>query len=150
MMERSDTEVTKKDTNPKDAIGVSKTPVSTIPSQFIMGTGLAMMEGAIKYRRHNYRVAGIRYSVYYDALMRHMMAWWEGEDIDPDSGLSHLYKASACIAIMVDAMHSGIGNDDRPPKMESWIPGMNDLASQLLGRYPEGEEPYTEKNSRTE
>lgn len=148
-MERSGTGVTKKDTNPKDAIGIAKCPVSTVPSQFIMGTGLAMMEGHLKYGGHNFRVAGVKYSVYYNALFRHMMAWWEGEEVDPDSGLSHLYKASACIAILVDAMHSSIGADDRPPKAAPWISKMNELASQLLDRYPDGEEPYTEKSRKT-
>ena len=35
---------------------------------------------------------------YYDALMRHIAAWWDGEWLDPESGLPHLAHAAACIA----------------------------------------------------
>lgn len=141
----------KKDTNPKDSVGIRKAPMSTVPTRFVLGVGLAMMEGARKYGRHNYRVAGIRLSVYYDAFMRHMMAWYEGEDIDPDSGLSHLYKAGACLAIIDDALANGMCTDDRPPKMKNvkWVKGMNDLAGVVIEKYPECVEPYTELKTAT-
>ena len=73
-----------KPTNPKDALGVRKVPFSTISAPVIAELGVAMLEGAMKYGRHNYRVIGVRGSVYYDAVMRHMFSWWEGENIDPD------------------------------------------------------------------
>ena len=52
-------------------------------------------EGARKYGRHNYRVIGVRGSVYYDATLRHVTAWWEGEDLDPERGINHISKAIA-------------------------------------------------------
>lgn len=137
--------LTSKDTNPKDAVGIKKAPMSTVPTRFVLGVGLAMMEGARKYGRHNYRIAGIRSSVYYDAFMRHMMSWYEGEDIDPDSGLSHLYKAGACLAILDDAMANEMCNDDRPPRMKNveWVKDMNKLAGVIIEKYPESLPPYT-------
>src|SRR5258705_4867467 len=104
-----------KDSNPKDAIGTRKVPFSTIPAQPLAELGLAMLEGALKYRRHNYRIAGVRASVYYDAMMRHITAWWEGEDIDPKSGLPHVIKAMACLVVLRDAAINNKLNDDRPP-----------------------------------
>ena len=92
-----------KDTNPKDAIGISKAPLSTVSAAVLMEVGVAMLEGASKYGRHNYRAAGVRASVYYDALMRHAMAWWEGEDLDPDSGMSHITKAITTLVVLRDA-----------------------------------------------
>ena len=86
-------EASVKDTNPKDAIGVTKAPMSTVPAAVMLELGVAMLEGSCKYGRHNYRYAGVRASVYYDALMRHAMEWWEGTDIDSDSGLNHIIKA---------------------------------------------------------
>ena len=62
-----------KETNPKDAVGIKKAPMSTVSAAVIAELGLAMMEGARKYGRHNYRVSGIRMSVYYDAALRHLM-----------------------------------------------------------------------------
>src|ERR1035438_3531894 len=82
-----------KDSNPKDSIGIKKVALSCVSAPVLMEMALGMQEGAMKYGRHNYRVIGVRASVYYDATMRHLMAYWEGEDIDPDSGLSHLSKA---------------------------------------------------------
>ncbi|MCP4994787.1 MAG: hypothetical protein GY934_13550, partial [Gammaproteobacteria bacterium] len=68
--------------------------------------------------RHNYRVSGVRASVYYDALYRHLvLQWWQGEDIDADSGICHITKATACMAVFLDATYNGMWVDDRPPKI---------------------------------
>lgn len=142
-LERASRDV--KDTNPKDAVGVAKAPMSTVSAPVMMEVGLAMMEGARKYGRHNYRVAGVRGSVYYDAVMRHMMAWWEGEDVDPDSGLSHITKAIASLVVLRDSMIQGNWADDRPPKTPGgWVQHMNDKAEDIIERYPDAKEPFTE------
>lgn len=132
-----------KDTNPKDAVGTKKVPFSTVPAQVIAEVGLAMLEGALKYGRHNYRVSGVRASVYYDAALRHLTAWWEGEDIDADSGLSHVTKAMACLVVLRDAMRQKMLNDDRPPGDPSFIAELNDGAAKLLAKYPEAEPALT-------
>jgi len=135
-----------KDTNPKDAIGIAKVPYSTIPANVIAEVGLALMEGARKYRRHNYRIAGVRASVYYDACLRHIGSWWEGEDIDPDSGLNHVTKAIAGLIVLRDSMLMENWNDDRPPKVkQGWIKKLNEKAKEIIAKYPDGKEPYTEK-----
>ena len=92
-----------KESNPKDAVGIKKAPFSTVPSPVVAEVGLAMLEGALKYGRHNYRAIGVRSSVYFDAALRHLTAWWEGQDVDPDSGLSHITKALACLFVLRDA-----------------------------------------------
>jgi hypothetical protein len=139
--------VEKKDTNPKDAVGIKKAPVSTVPSQVTLEVGLALLEGARKYGRHNYRIAGVRASVYYDAVVgRHLAAWWEGEDIDPDSGLSHITKAIAGLVVLRDSMFIGNWVDDRPPKLKSgWVAELNKKAAEIIEKYPDAKEPYTEK-----
>lgn len=55
----------------------------------------------------------MRASIYYDACRRHLGAWFEGEERDPDSGLPHLAHALACLAILVDARAAGKLVDDR-------------------------------------
>ena len=136
-----------KDTNPKDAVGIAKVPMSTVPAPVIAEIGLAMLEGARKYGRHNYREAGVRMSVYYDATMRHMMAWWEGEDIDPDSGLNHITKAIATLVVLRDAMmRANMAEDDRPPKSEEgWVSLYNEKAKEIIEKYPDVATVYTEK-----
>lgn len=129
--------MTVKDTNPKDACGIKKVPFSTVSVPVIAEVGLAMLEGALKYGRHNYRVVGVRASVYYDALIRHAGAWWEGEDIDPDSGLNHITKAIATLVVLRDAMIRNKLCDDRPPKCyPGWVNALNQQAAALIEKYP--------------
>lgn len=124
-----------KPSNPKDSIGIRKAPMSTVSAAVMAEIGVAMLEGAAKYGRHNYREAGVRASVYYDAAMRHLMAWWEGEDIDPDSGVSHITKCLACLTVFRDAMMQDMWEDDRPPKSKEFYPDLNQRASEILDKY---------------
>ena len=139
-----------KATNPKDAVGVTKSPLSVVPTQVIHEVGVAMLEGALKYGRHNYRDAGVRASVYYDATQRHLDSWFEGEDLDPDSGLSHITKAIASLMVLRDAMMNDMVNDDRPPKPKNpdWMRDMNKQVQALLSKYPEPKEAFTEKGKQ--
>lgn len=124
-----------KATNPKDAIGISKAPMSTVSAAVLAEVGVAMLEGASKYGRHNYRAAGARSSVYYDATMRHLMAWWEGEDTDPDSGMSHVTKAITSLVVLRDAMIQDMCTDDRPPRSAEFYARLNTLAAEVLARH---------------
>ena len=139
-----------KDTNPKDAIGTRKSPVCCLSGPVKHMVGLAMLEGAIKYGRHNYRVAGVRHSVYYDAVNRHMDSWWEGEDIDADSRMHHLAKAAACLFVMLDSILAGNDVDDRPPALhKGFIKEMNRMAEEMLDRSPPPLPAYTQKGLET-
>lgn len=102
-----------KATNPKDALSVDKLPLHLWPLTATVEGTLAMLEGALKYGRSNFRVIGVRASVYVDAALRHLNAWIEGEDRARDSDISHLGHALACIAILVDAREAGKLVDDR-------------------------------------
>jgi hypothetical protein len=102
-----------KPTNPKDAIGSSKIPLHLFPSTAKVYGTLGLLDGMLKYGRTNWRAAGIRTSIYYDAINRHLDAWFEGEDIDPDSGLPHLAHAIAGIAILIDGTEKENITDDR-------------------------------------
>ena len=98
-----------------------------------------------KYGRHNYRRIGVRASVYYDAALRHLMAFWEGEDIDPDSGLPHIVKAIATMVVLRDGQINELWEDDRPPALPSgWIDELNARAGEIIDRYPDAPEPHTE------
>lgn len=136
-----------KDTNPKDAVGVRKVPFSVLPWGVIAEIGLALLEGARKYGRHNWRRAGVRASVYVDASLRHITDWWEGADTDLDSGLSHITKAIACLTVLRDSMLSGNWIDDRPPVVyrPGWMRRANDEAADIIDRYPNPVPPHTHK-----
>lgn len=121
-----------KDTNPKDAIGTRKAPLSALPIRVLWRVGLAMLEGAAKYGRHNYRFAGVRASVYFDAGMRHFLQWWEGENDDADSGLNHIDKLIADLMVLRDSMLQGNWVDDRPPRGAVDMAAMNANAARIL------------------
>ncbi len=136
-----------KDTNPKDAVGTKKwRQYCTVPTTIIWELGVAMLEGARKYGRHNYRVAGVRASVYIDAAKGHIDQWWEGEDLDEESRLNHIIKAIASLAVLRDAMIQNKWVDDRPPKTD-----LTKLRTDLQGavdgifeRIPEAKAAYLE------
>lgn len=136
--------------NLKDAIGIRKAPLSTVPMNVLAEVGTAMLEGAAKYGRHNFRHAGVRASVYFDAVVaRHMLDWWEGEDDDPDSGLSHITKAIAGLMVLRDSMMRGNWVDDRPPKSNpEYRARLNKLAGEILDRHADKSPHHcTEKSS---
>lgn len=136
---------TDKPTNPKDMVGVRKAPMSTVPANVLVEIGVAMLEGSVKYGRHNYRVAGVRSSVYYDAVMRHVMSWWEGEDIDPDSNMSHITKALSCLTVLRDAQMQGMCTDDRPPKSTPFYASLNEASALIIDTYSDrNPKHYTE------
>lgn len=135
----------RKNTNPKDAVGTAKVPFSTISAPVLGELGLAMLEGARKYGRHNFRHSGVRASVYYDAALRHLAAFWEGQNIDPDSGLPHVVKAIACCVVLRDSQIQGNWVDDRPPKSpDGWVRELNDKARALIEKYPDPAAAFTE------
>lgn len=139
----------KKDTNPKDAVGSKKVPIHVIPFQVLGEIGLALLEGSLKYGAYNWRVAGVRASVYFDAQVgRHLSAWWDGENTDKDSGLNHITKAIAGLIVLRDSMIQGNWNDDRPPKgKQGWVQELNKKAEEIIQKCPEPKEPYTELNT---
>ena len=125
-----------KDSNPKDAVGTKKAPMSTVSGPVMLEVGVAMLEGALKYGRHNYREIGVRASVYYDAVVaRHLNAWWEGEDDDPDSKISHVTKAIAGLMVLRDAMIRGKMVDDRPKGTKGFVDALNKKAAALIDQY---------------
>lgn len=136
-----------KPSNPKDGIGIRKwRQFVTVPFTVIAEVGVAMLEGGLKYSRHNYRVAGVRASVYVDAAIGHIMQWWEGEDLDPDTNLSHITKAIASLVVLRDAMIQDMLNDDRPPKAKLGKV-RNDLQSvvnNMFEKYPDPKSAVTE------
>ena len=101
-----------KPTNPKDEIGSDKMPLHLWPETATVMGCLGLLDGALKYGRANWRVAGVRTSIYYDAVRRHLNKLFEGEELDPDSGLPHMSHALACLAILVDAKAAGKLTDD--------------------------------------
>ena len=131
--------------NPKDLVGRNKIPYSCIPATVIAELALAMLEGARIYGRHNYRVIDVESSTYIDACKRHIDAYVEGEDIDPDSGQHHIVKAIASLTVLRDAQIQGRIVDDRPPKSpKGWMQSLNKQVKEIIEKYPNCKPAYLE------
>jgi len=48
-----------------------------------------------------------------DVAFRHMYAFADGEDMDKETGLSHLAHARCCMAFLLEYQGVKIGTDDR-------------------------------------
>lgn len=57
--------------------------------------------GAQKYAENNWKKVPDAQRRYYDAAMRHLDAWRHGEEVDPESGSSHLAHAVCCLMFMM-------------------------------------------------
>jgi hypothetical protein len=136
-----------KKTNPKDAIATKKPRFySGLPANVTKEVSIAMLEGAMKYGRHNYRVAGVRASVYIDATIGHLSDYWEGQDIDPESSLHHITKAIASLYVLRDAQMMDMCTDDRPPKsnVEKDKEYLQTVVNKLFKKYPNPKPAYEE------
>lgn len=103
-----------KASNPKLAAGNKKVPLHLVPLSAMAYTAQGLAEGAKKYGAFNYRDTDVESQVYIGAALRHIMAFSDGEDIDPESGNPHLAHAMASLAILIDTIESGRTIDTRP------------------------------------
>ncbi len=64
--------------------------------------------GAEKYEPDNWKHVPDSKRRYFDAAQRHLWAWKEGEQIDPESGKHHLAHALCCLTFLYehDIMYS--------------------------------------------
>lgn len=89
-----------------------KVRMELLPPEFLTATAEVLTFGAKKYDDRNWEL-GMKWSRVFGALMRHMWAWWKGEDKDPETGLSHLHHAACCIAFLIAYEERKVGEDDR-------------------------------------
>lgn len=100
--------------NPKDIAGKGKPQLHLIPMPALLEVAKAMASGAVKYGPYNWREKKITPGAYISAGGRHAGAYFEGQDLDPESGLHHLAHDIASKMILLDAILCGMVNDDRP------------------------------------
>jgi hypothetical protein len=99
----------------------AKPRLDLLPPDVLEGFAAVMTVGAKKYGDHNWR-SGMRWGRHYAAALRHLFAWWRGEDLDPETGLPHLDHAMCCIAFLRHYAHGPRAkayqqHDDRPGKV---------------------------------
>jgi hypothetical protein len=90
----------------------NKLPLNLLSTEAMNQTAAVLAFGAQKYAAHNWR-AGFAWSRPLAAAMRHLTAFNDGEDRDPESGLSHLAHAACCIMFLLEFEKTHQHLDDR-------------------------------------
>ena len=91
-----------------------KIPVDLLPVSSLMKMAEVLGFGVKKYGRENWRAENRpNWSRVYASIQRHLMAFWSGQDIDPDSGLEHLAHAGTQIAMLLYYVQANPELDDR-------------------------------------
>ena len=83
----------------------SKPDYSLIPLASMKEAARVLEYGATKYAIDNWKKP-TNWRVSYACLMRHMAAWQAGEDLDPESGYSHLGHAACNILQMLHMLEN--------------------------------------------
>lgn len=134
--------------DPKGAAGALKTPLGLIPPSAMEQTAWVHGLGAEKYGAWNWRETGVCASTYVNAIMRHLNAWRDGEDVDPESGITHLAHIAASCNILMDAHFCGTMQDDRNttapattkigPVVKPWDLDCLECGKKLVDHYQKG------------
>lgn len=78
-----------------------KRRLSLVPISCINAILDVLEFGAKKYGVDNWQQVPQAETRYFDAAIRHLFAWREGEKIDPESGCHHLAHAACCVIFLL-------------------------------------------------
>jgi len=93
-----------------------KPDLTLLPRSALEGVARVRAHGNKKYGRDNWR-GGMEWTRLLAAAFRHMYAWLEGENRDPESGESVLDHAICSLMFLSAYEKQGLGTDDRPAPM---------------------------------
>jgi hypothetical protein len=89
-----------------------KIPLELISDLALDELGKVLAFGAKKYAPDNWR-KGMRWRRLIGAAKRHLGAFSRGEDLDAETGLSHLGHLLCCAMFLTEYWMTGEGTDDR-------------------------------------
>ena len=89
-----------------------KIRVDLLPTEALTEVAKVLTFGASKYDAWNWK-KGFAWSRLYGAALRHLFAWHQREDHDPESGLLHLAHAGCCVLFLLAHQVLELGTDDR-------------------------------------
>lgn len=82
--------------------------------------------GAAKYSAFNF-LKGYDWALSFNALQRHALLFWAGEDRDEESGQLHMAMAAWHALTLVSFMSRGVGEDTRPPRLGEASPSAAEI-----------------------
>lgn len=91
-----------------------KPQLSLLPIEALEEIAKVLTFGAKKYNKGNWR-KGLLYSRVLDAALRHIYAYNNKQDTDPETGISHLAHAACNLLFLLTYEKLGLGKqyDDR-------------------------------------
>lgn len=113
-----------------------KPRLGLIPPNAELQIGQVFSFGAEKYDDHNW-LNGLKYLSILDSLRRHLNSWYRGEELDPESGLSHLAHAATNAVMLLEMSIVRPEFDDRPKILAPKAAGIggSDNSSSLRHEY---------------
>jgi hypothetical protein len=94
-----------------------KSRLDLLASKPLLAIGRVLGFGAKKYKPNNWRL-GLSWSDTTASALRHVFAFADGEDIDPESGECHIDCALTQLMFLSEYYHTGTGADDRWSSLE--------------------------------
>jgi hypothetical protein len=79
-----------------------KLQYSLLPPLALKATVEILTFGAEKYEPDNWKHVPDSKRRYFDAMQRHLWAWKEGEQNDPETGKNHLAHAMCCLMFLYE------------------------------------------------
>lgn len=89
-----------------------KPMMSLLTPEFLEETAKVLTFGQKKYGAYNW-AGGLKWSRVFSAVMRHLWAWWGGENTDPETGFTHLAHAACGLLFLMHYEKFKRGEDDR-------------------------------------
>lgn len=89
-----------------------KTQLREIDSNFILGIGEVLTQSRGKYDELNWQ-KDTKFSTPYESAMRHLLAYWSGQDYDNESGKHHLLHAATNLMFLFFHSRNNPHMDDR-------------------------------------
>tara|TARA_B100001113_G_scaffold27792_1_gene20146 strand:- start:376 stop:819 length:444 start_codon:yes stop_codon:yes gene_type:complete len=84
-----------------------------LPPKSILEVGKVLTYGAEKYDAENWRKVDDLQNRYTSAALRHIFAHIDGEQLDEETGLSHLAHAMCCLLFKLEDELLGKGEEER-------------------------------------
>lgn len=94
------------------AKGTKRTQLGAMDPAALIELARVAGMGAEKYAAYNY-LKGFDWALAFNAMQRHALLFWSGEDDDPESGLSHMAHAAWMALALVSFAMRGLGTDTR-------------------------------------
>ena len=79
----------------------NKIPLDLLPMAALLEVGEVLKFGAEKYEPYNW-AKGMSYSRLIAACLRHVFAFNQGENLDPETGKSHIAHALCCLLFLME------------------------------------------------